>query len=114
MESQAEMWFRSNPDSGHTSGYPSNHGKNDSDEWGRGRAQIWYRTSSAEACGKRCDRPALKQPPFNWNAPDKCVELASFEMEVMNMLQIKTHELTEEEKVPVIKNCIGSEVLQLI
>ena len=31
--------------------------------------------SSIEACRQRHGRPALKQPSFNWNAPDKFIEL---------------------------------------
>ena len=38
----------------------------------------------------RHSRPALMKPSFNWNAPDKYVELLTFEMEVANILQIKT------------------------
>ena len=30
---------------------------------------------SIEACRQRHGRPALKQPSFNWNAPDKFIEL---------------------------------------
>ena len=35
-------------------------------------------------------------------------------MEVINRLQTKTYELTEEEKVPILKNWLGREGLQLI
>ena len=51
---------------------------------------------------------------FNWNAPDKCIELLSLEMEVMNILQIMTYKLDEEKIVPLIKNWLGREELNLI
>ena len=35
-------------------------------------------------------------------------------MEVINIPETKAHELTMEEKVPVINNLLGKEVLQLI
>ena len=45
---------------------------------------------------------------------DKYVELHNFEMKATSILQMKIYELTEEEKVPLIKNCLGREDLQLI
>ena len=54
-----------------------------------------------EAHRHRYSRPALMQPSFNWNAPDKYVELLSFEMDVLNILQTKTYELNDKEKVPI-------------
>ena len=59
-------------------------------------------------------RPALEQPSFNWNAPEKYVKLLSFEMEAMNILQTTTYKLTDEEKVLVIKNCLDRQELHLI
>ena len=53
---------------------------------------------------QRHGRPALKQHLFSWNATDMYLELINFEMKVTNILQTKTYELTEEEKVPIIKN----------
>ena len=69
---------------------------------------------SGEACRYRHDKPALKQPSCNWNVSDKYVELLSFEMEVMNILQTKTNELIEGEKVPIIKSWLGRDGWQLI
>ena len=66
-----------------------------------------------EVCRQRHGRPALKQSSFNWNAPDKYVELLNFEMEIANVLQTKMCKITEEEKVPVIKNWVVREGLQL-
>ena len=54
-------------------------------------------------------RPMLSQPAFNWEAPDKYVQLLHFEMEVANVLQAKVYDLNEEKKVPTIKNWLGRE-----
>ena len=70
--------------------------------------------SSGEACRHRHGVPALRQPSFNWNTPDDYVELLSFEMEVTNILQARTYKLTEDETVPIIRNWLGREGLQLI
>ena len=40
--------------------------------------------------------------------------LFNFEMEVKDILKTKTFELTDEKNIPVIKNWLGSEGLQLI
>ena len=61
--------------------------------------------SLREAHRRRHGRSALKQPSFNWNATGKYIELLSFEMEVTNILQTKTYELNEEEKLPYHKIC---------
>ena len=42
------------------------------------------------------------------------MELLSFEKEVTYMLQTKTYEYNEEDKVPVIRNWLGREGLQLL
>ena len=63
--------------------------------------------SPGEVHSHRDGKPALSQPSFNWNATDKYGELLCFELEVMNIIQTKTCELTEEEKVPIIKNWLG-------
>ena len=44
---------------------------------------------------------------------EKYVELLIFE-EVMNIPEIKAYELTDEEKVPVIRNWFGQKGLQVI
>ena len=56
----------------------------------------------------------MKQLSFNWNAPDKHVDLLDFKMEVTNILQTKMYEMTEEEKVLIIKDWLVREGLQLI
>ena len=56
----------------------------------------------------------LVKPAFNWGAQDRYIELMNFEMEVSNILETKVYELSEEEKVPVIKNWLSIKGLQLI
>ena len=43
----------------------------------------------------RHSQPGLRQPVFHWTTPDMCAELLNFEVDVMNALQIKAHELSE-------------------
>ena len=57
---------------------------------------------------------ALEKHSFSWNVWDRYVELLNFEMEVMNILEKKAYEITDEDKVPAIKNFLGQEGLQLI
>ena len=45
-----------------------------------------------EAYKQRHGQPPLRQPSFDWNAPDKHVELLSFEVEVINILYTKMYE----------------------
>ena len=47
--------------------------------------------SLGEVHKHRHSGPALRQPSFNWNDTDKCIELLSFEMEVMHILQTMTY-----------------------
>ena len=70
--------------------------------------------SPREAQRKRHVGPALEKPLFNWIAQDRYVELLNCEKKVTNILETKVYELTDEEKVPVIKNHLGQESLQLI
>ena len=55
-----------------------------------------------------CSRPIVEKPLFNWDAKDRYVELVTFDMEVMSILQTRAYELTDEEKVPVIKKLARS------
>ena len=45
---------------------------------------------------------------------DRYVELLNYEMEVANVLQAKEDNLSDKEKVPIIKNWLGRERLQFI
>ena len=81
-------------------------------------ADVRPRTASNTASPRKLLRhwhggPALKKPSFNLNAQDSCIELPNFEMEVMNILDTKTYEFTDEEKVLVIKRWLGKEGLKL-
>ena len=49
-------------------------------------------------------RPSLRKPVFNLGAKDKYIEQKHFEIKVMNIFLTKHHEITDEEKVPIIKN----------
>ena len=58
--------------------------------------------------------PVLETPMFSWMMEDIYVELMNYEMEVTNILETKVYELTDEEKVPVIKHWLDQEGLQFI
>ena len=49
-------------------------------------------------------KPALRQPAFDWKAPDKYIKLLNVDMEETNMLQTRVHKLNNKEKVPIIKH----------
>ena len=69
--------------------------------------------SHREPWRQRHNRPILVSPVFNWGYQDRYTELMNFKM-VTNILETKVYEITEEEKVPVIKNWLDQEDLQLI
>ena len=50
----------------------------------------------------RHGRPVIRQLAFDRKAPDKYTELPDFKMEVMNILQSRSHQLNDE-KVSIIK-----------
>ena len=54
------------------------------------------------ALGPKLGSPALKQPSFNWKAPDKYTELKTFKLEVNSVLS--TYSMPEAEKLVVVKN----------
>ena len=56
----------------------------------------------------------LENSAFTWVAQERYFELMNFDMELFNILQSNVYELSEEEKVPVIKYWLGQEGLQLI
>ena len=49
----------------------------------------------------------MRKAFFNWNAQHRYVELLNFKMELINILETKAYEFTDEEKVSVIKNWLG-------
>ena len=56
----------------------------------------------------------MSQPAFNWKVSDRYVELLNFEMDVANVLQADVYDISEEGRVPIMKNCLGRERLHLI
>ena len=41
--------------------------------------------------------------------PERYVELLSFHLEVVNVLETRAYEINDEERIPVIKNWVGLE-----
>ena len=48
------------------------------------------------------------------NAQERSTESLNFEMEFTNILETKAYELTDKEKVPIIRDWLGRESMQLI
>ena len=57
-------------------------------------------SSTRDVHKQKHHRPVQEELSFNWNAPNKYVQLHNFEIEVINILQTKTCVLIEEEKSP--------------
>ena len=66
-----------------------------------------------EAHRQKHGRPAMKQPSFNWNVPDKYVELLNSKWR-SETHSTKIYKVTEKEKVLIIKKWLGREGLQLL
>ena len=66
-----------------------------------------------EAIRHRDSGPALRQPSFDWKAPDKYVELLSLQMEVINIPKTKTYNKNDEGNVPSQRNWLEREEKQL-
>ena len=94
--------------------YSGSHSRNACPKRGRCGTRIRHKCSQPKEGAQRHGGSALKQQSFKWNASEDGVEVLNFKMEVTNILQMKMYELTEEEKVPIIKNWLGREGLQLI
>ena len=47
-------------------------------------------------------RPILKQPIFDWKAPNKSHELKSFEIEFRNIFSTNSYSMQDSEKRPLI------------
>ena len=54
----------------------------------------------------------LENSLFNLNVQYRCNEIFNFEIEVQNVLETKGYELTDEEKVPILKNLPGFQVIK--
>ena len=62
--------------------------------------------------GPKLGGPALKQPNFNWEAPDKYTEWKAFILQVRNMLP--TYNAQEADKIAMVKNWLGRKGLHCI
>ena len=72
------------------------------------------RSIQEELCRPRQSSPMISQPAFIWKVPVRYVELLNFKMEVANVFQAKTYDLSQEGKLPIIKNWLDGEGLQFI
>ena len=62
--------------------------------------------------GPKLDSPTLKQPNFNWKAPDKYTGWKAFILEVRNVLS--TYNAQETDKITMVKNWLGKKGLHYI
>ena len=67
------------------------------------RASTEHR-NAANGMGPKVCGPSIKQPNFDCNAIDKYTELKNFEMEVNNIFLIFSYNVSDLEKVPIMKN----------
>ena len=56
----------------------------------------------------------LENQRFNWDVPDRYVEVLNFKLEVKIILELRAYKIKDEENVLVIKNCLGKEGLLLM
>ena len=56
----------------------------------------------------------LQKLRFNWDVPDRYVELLNFQLDVMNILETRKYKRNDGERKPVIKNWLGGEGLWLV
>ena len=105
-EFQAEMAVRCNPISSHVI-QTATAVMMMMREVQKGPAPCMNAVSSGETDRQKHGGPAMRQPSFNWSAINKYIELFSFRVKVTNILWTKTYELTEEEKVSILKNWLG-------
>ena len=54
----------------------------------------------------------MKKPTFNWNSIDKYAELRNFKLEVKNIFP--KYSINQAERVPIFKNWLGRQGLQLL
>ena len=62
--------------------------------------------------GPKLGGPTLKQPNFNWEAPDKYTKWNAFILEVRNVLS--TYNANEADKIAMVKNWLGRKGLHYI
>ena len=59
-------------------------------------------------------RLVMEKLRFNWDMPDRHVQLLNFQLEVTDILETKVYEINDDERIPVIKNWLGSEGLLIM
>ena len=64
------------------------------------------------AAGPKLGGPTLKQPTFDWEAPDKYTELKAFILEVRNVLSM--YNTQEADKIAMVKNWLGRKGLHYL
>ena len=64
------------------------------------------------ASGPKLGSPTLKQPNFNWGAPEKYTEWEAFIPKVRNILS--TYNAQETDKIEMVKNWLGRKGLHYI
>ena len=68
--------------------------------------------STPNVAGCKLGGPTLKQPTFDWEAPDKCTELKAFILEVRNVLSI--YNIQEADKMAMVENWLGRKGLHYL
>ena len=66
----------------------------------------------ANPAGPKLGSPTLKQPKFDWEAPDKYTEWKALNLEVRNVLA--TYNVQEADKIAMVKNRLGRKGLHYI
>ena len=61
--------------------------------------------SQREPQKQRYCGPIIVKLVFNWGAQERYAELLNFEMEVINILDTKVYEFSEEEKLVIKIGC---------
>ena len=49
----------------------------------------------------------LEKHRLNWDALDRYVKLLNFQLEVTSIYETRAYEVSDEERIPVIKNWLG-------
>ena len=76
--------------------------------------QMWDPDQPLQQAQESHSTLALEISSFNWNAKDRYTELLHFGTQVMNIIETKAYELTNEENLPLIKNWLDREGIQIL
>ena len=74
--------------------------------------RIANQTMAKSQAGPKLGGPTLKQPNFNWEAPDKYTKWKAFILEVRNVLYI--YNAWEADKIGMVKHWLGRKGLHYI